>query len=179
MQRPAAKEVLLINEAIRAFEVRLIDENSHQVGIVSRDDALQRAYDAGLDLVEVAPDAKPPVCKILNYAKYKYQKSIRERQARKKQARVEIKELKFRPGTDKHDFDVKVRNMKKFFTQGNKVKCTLRFRGREMAHQELGMDLLQRVQESVLDIAKVEQEPRRYGRQISMVLAPLNVPKPK
>lgn len=164
-----------INERIRVPEVRLIDEEGKQVGIVSRDSALARAQQAGQDLVEVAPEARPPVCKIMNYAKFKYQKSIRERQARKKQARVDVKEIKFRPGTDTHDYDVKLRNIKKFLDAGNKVKCTMRFRGREMAHQELGLALLRRVQAEVADTAKVEQTPKLMGRQMTMLLAPMPV----
>ncbi len=139
--------------------------------------ALQRATEAGQDLVEVAPDAKPPVCKIMDYAKFKYQKSVRERIARKKQVRIEIKEVKFRPGTDTHDFDVKLRSMRKFLEDGDKVKCTLRFRGREMAHQELGMALLKRVEIAVEDVAKVEQYPKLMGRQITMVVAPSKTKK--
>ncbi|MGN7612682.1 translation initiation factor IF-3 [Magnetococcales bacterium HHB-1] len=167
------------NERIRVPEVRLIDENGKQVGVVQRDDALRRAQNASLDLVEVAPNARPPVCKIMNYAKFKYQKSIRERQARKNQTRVELKEIKFRPATDKHDYEVKLRNIRKFLDAGNKVKCTLRFRGREMAHQELGAALLERVEEAVVDIAKVEQQPRLLGRQMTMVVAPLATTKKK
>ena len=165
------------NEQIRVPEVRLIDENGEQVGIVNRQEALSRAIEAGLDLVEVAPQAKPPVCKIMDYTKFKYQKAVRERQARKKQTRIDIKEIKFRPATDVHDFDVKVRNIRKFLGEGDKVKCTLRFRGREMAHQSLGMTLLRRVHETLKDIAKVEQTPKLMGRQMTMVLAPLAAPK--
>ncbi|MBF0620622.1 MAG: translation initiation factor IF-3 [Magnetococcales bacterium] len=162
-----------MNERIRVPEVRLIDETGKQVGVVGRDDALSRAVAAELDLVEVAPEARPPVCKIMNYTKFKYQKSIRERQARKKQARVDIKEVKFRPGTDTHDFDVKVRNIVKFLKAGNKVKCTLRFRGREMAHQDLGLALLRRVEETVRELAKVEQRPKLMGRQMTMLISPV------
>jgi translation initiation factor IF-3 len=157
---------------IRVPEVRLIDENGQQVGVVERYKALSRSMEAGLDLVEVSPDAKPPVCKIMDYTKFKYQQSIRERQARKKQTRVEIKEIKFRPGTDTHDYEVKLRNMRKFLTAGNKVKCTLRFRGREMAHQSIGLQLLKRVEKDLLEMAKVEQYPKMMGRQMTMVVAP-------
>ncbi len=142
------------------------------MGVVSRLDALSRAHAAGLDLVEVAPQARPPVCKIMDYTKFKYQKSVRERQARKKQTRIDIKEIKFRPGTDTHDYDVKMRNIRKFLEVGNKVKCTLRFRGREMAHQELGLALLRRVAEDLAELAKVEQMPKLMGRQMIMVLGP-------
>ena len=151
----------------------MIDEKGEQVGIVNRQEALSRAIEASLDLVEVAPQAKPPVCKIMDYTKFKYQKAVRERQARKKQTRIEIKEVKFRPATDVHDFDVKVRNMRRFLDDGDKVKCTLRFRGREMAHQGLGMALLLRVRDALLDVAKVEQSPKLMGRQMTMVLTPL------
>lgn len=162
-----------INEQIRVREVRLIDENSVQVGVVSRDEALQRAQSLQLDLVEVAPDARPPVCKIMDYAKFKYQKAIREKQARRNQTRIDVKEIKFRPGTDDHDMEVKLRSVRKFLEEGDKVKCTLRFRGREMAHQELGLALLQGVETSMEGLAKVEQSPKLIGRQIVMVLAPV------
>ncbi|MBF0416874.1 MAG: translation initiation factor IF-3 [Magnetococcales bacterium] len=166
-----------INEQIRVPEVRLIDEKGEQVGVVTTYEAMRRAMEAGQDLVEVAPEARPPVCKIMDYAKFKYQKSVRERLARKKQVRIEIKEIKFRPGTDTHDFDVKLRSMRKFLEDGDKVKCTLRFRGREMAHQDLGLALLKRVEEAVADLAKVEQVPKLMGRQITMVVAPSKTKK--
>lgn len=166
-----------INEQIRVPEVRLIDEKGEQVGIVSRQEALSRAIEASLDLVEVAPQARPPVCKIMDYTKFKYQKAVRERLARKKQTRIDIKEIKFRPATDVHDFDVKVRSIRKFLEDGDKVKCTLRFRGREMAHQDLGMALLHRVRDVLGEEAKVEQPPKLMGRQMTMVLAPGIFPK--
>ncbi len=161
-----------INDAIRARDVRLIDENGENVGVVSRDDAIQRADQAGLDLVEVSPDADPPVCKILDYGKYKYQAQKKAAEARKNQKIVEIKEIKMRPAIDEHDYNVKMRSIKRFFEDGDKVKVTLRFRGREMAHQQLGMDVLQRVKGDLETIAKVEAEPRLEGRQMVMVLAP-------
>jgi translation initiation factor IF-3 len=161
-----------INDAIRAREVRLIDENGQNVGVVSKLDALARAEEAGLDLVEVSPDAEPPVCKILDYGKYKYQEQKKAAEARKHQKTVEIKEIKMRPGIDDHDYDVKMRAIKRFFEEGDKVKVTLRFRGREMAHQQLGMNVLVRVKNDVEPIAKVESEPRFEGRQMVMVLAP-------
>ncbi|MBF0448076.1 MAG: translation initiation factor IF-3 [Magnetococcales bacterium] len=164
---------------IRVPEVRLIDENGQQVGVVERYIALSRSMEAGLDLVEVSPAARPPVCKIMDYAKFKYQQSIRERQARKKQTRVEIKEIKFRPGTDTHDYDVKIRSMRKFLAVGNKVKCTLRFRGREMAHQNIGLQLLKRVENDLIEEAKVEQYPKMMGRQMTMVIAPTQTAKEK
>ena len=161
-----------INDAIRARDVRLIDETGQNVGVISRIDAMARAEAAGLDLVEVSPDAEPPVCKIMDFGKYKYQEQKKAAEARKNQKVVEIKEIKMRPSIDDHDYDVKMRSIKRFFEEGDKVKITLRFRGREMAHQELGMDLLQRVKADLLEDAKVESEPRLEGRQMVMVLAP-------
>jgi translation initiation factor IF-3 len=161
-----------INEAIRAKDVRLIDENGENVGVVSQADALARAVAAGLDLVEVSPDADPPVCKILDFGKYKYQTQKKAAEARKHQKIVEIKEIKMRPAIDEHDYNVKMRSIKRFFEEGDKVKVTLRFRGREMAHQQLGMNVLQRVKVDLESIAKVESEPRLEGRQMVMVLAP-------
>jgi translation initiation factor IF-3 len=161
-----------INDAIRAREVRLIDETGQNVGVVSKFDAMAKAEQAGLDLVEVSPDADPPVCKILDYGKYKYQEQKKAAEARKHQKIVEIKEIKMRPGIDDHDYDVKMRAIKRFFEEGDKVKITLRFRGREMAHQQLGMAVLVRVKNDTEPIAKVESEPRFEGRQMVMVLAP-------
>ena len=161
-----------MNELIRAREVRLIDETGENVGVVSRQDALDRATAAGMDLVEISPDANPPVCKILDYGKFKYQEQKKAAEARKRQKIVEIKEIKMRPSIDDHDYDVKMRSMKRFFDEGDKVKVTLRFRGREMAHQELGYQLLQRVKADIEVLAKVEAEPRLEGRQMVMVLAP-------
>lgn len=161
-----------INDAIRAREVRLIDENGQNVGIVSKADAMARAEDAGLDLVEVSPDAEPPVCKILDFGKFKYQEQKKAAEARKHQKTVEIKEIKMRPGIDDHDYDVKMRAIRRFFEEGDKVKVTLRFRGREMAHQDRGMTLLERVKEDFSDVAKVEFSPKLEGRQMIMVLAP-------
>lgn len=161
-----------INDQIRAREVRLIDETGQNVGIVAKFDALARAEEAGLDLVEVSPDAEPPVCKILDYGKYKFQEQKKAAEARKNQKIVELKEIKMRPGIDDHDYDVKMRAIKRFFEDGDKVKITLRFRGREMAHSQLGMQVLQRVKADTDLIAKVESEPRFEGRQMVMVLAP-------
>jgi len=161
-----------INESIRAREVRLIDQNGQNVGIVATEQALARAVEAGLDLVEVSPDANPPVAKILDYGKYKYQEQKKAAEARKRQKIVEIKEIKMRPSIDDHDYDVKMRSIRRFFDEGDKVKVTLRFRGRELAHQQLGWDVLQRVKADVESIAKVEAEPRMEGRQMVMVLAP-------
>ena len=161
-----------INDAIRAREVRLIDETGQNVGVVSKVDALAKAEAAGLDLVEVSPDAEPPVCKILDFGKYKYQEQKKAAEARKRQKVVEIKEIKMRPSIDDHDYDVKMRSMKRFFDEGDKVKVTLRFRGRELSHQELGWQVLQRVKADTEPVAKVEAEPRMEGRQMVMVLAP-------
>jgi translation initiation factor IF-3 len=161
-----------INDQIRARDVRLIDETGQNVGVVSKFDALQRATEAGLDLVEISPDAEPPVCKILDYGKFKYQEQKKQAEARKNQKIVEIKEIKMRPGIDDHDYDVKMRAIRRFFEEGDKVKITLRFRGREMAHQHLGMDVLNRVKTETESVAKVESEPRFEGRQMVMVLAP-------
>jgi len=142
------------------------------VGVVSLNDALQAAVDAGLDLVEIAAQAEPPVCKILDYGKYKYEEQKKKNEARKKQRIIEVKEVKLRPGIDDHDYDVKMRSMVRFLGEGDKVKVTMRFRGREMAHQELGMDVLMRVKTDLDDKSKVEQMPRMEGRQMIMVLAP-------
>ena len=161
-----------MNEDIRVREVRLIDHTGTNVGVVATTDALAKAVEAGLDLVEISPDANPPVAKILDYGKYKYQEQKKAAEARKKQKIVEIKEIKMRPSIDDHDYDVKMRAIKRFFEEGDKVKVTLRFRGREMAHQELGAKLLDRVKQDLTEIAKVESEPRLEGRQMVMILAP-------
>ncbi len=139
---------------------------------MSRTDALERAVQAGLDLVEISPDAEPPVCKILDFGKFKYQEQKKAAEARKNQKIVEIKEIKMRPSIDDHDYDVKMKAIRRFFEEGDKVKVTLRFRGREMAHQQLGMAVLQRVKADTEQISKVESEPRFEGRQMVMVLAP-------
>lgn len=174
-----APDTTRINEMIRVPRVRLIDDKGEQVGIVTREEALARAEEASLDLVEVAPEARPPVCKIMDYTKFKYQKAIRERQARRKQARIDIKEVKFRPGTDSHDFEIKLRSIRKFLENGDKVKCTMRFRGREMVHQELGLVQLQKLEEALGGTGKVEQEPKLLGRQMTMVVAPTASAKKK
>ena len=142
------------------------------VGIVSLNDALQASADAGLDLVEISPQAEPPVCKILDYGKFKYEEQKKKNEARKKQRIIEIKEVKLRPGIDDHDYEVKMRSMVRFLDEGDKVKVTMRFRGREMAHQELGMEVLMRVKTDLDEKSKIEQMPRMEGRQMIMVLAP-------
>ena len=157
---------------IEADQVRVVDADGEMVGVISKEEGLEIAYEAGLDLVEVSPNADPPVCKVLDYGKYKYEAQKKANEARKKQKIIDIKEIKMRPNIDTHDYDVKMRNMRRFFDQGDKVKVTLRFRGREMAHQELGMNLLKRVKDEVDDFAKVELEPKLEGRQMIMVLAP-------
>ena len=136
------------------------------------DDALGRAEEVGLDLVEIAPEAKPPVCKILDYGKYKYEEQKKANEARKKQKVIDVKEIKMRPNIDHHDYDVKMRAMNKFLGEGDKVKVTLRFRGREMAHQELGLKVLERVRDDLGNVSKVEQFPKMEGRQMTMVVAP-------
>src|SRR5665213_2448080 len=157
------------NREIRAREVQSIDSEGHNHGVVQTLDAQKLAEDAGLDLVEIVPTANPPVCKILDYGKFRYLEQKKQAEARKKQKTIEIKEIKLRPGIDDHDYDVKMRAVRRFFEEGDKVKVTLRFRGREMAHQELGYKLLARVKEETLQIAKVEAEPSMEGRQMVMV----------
>ena len=142
------------------------------VGVVSKQEGIEIAYEAGLDLVEISPNAEPPVCKVLDYGKYKYEAQKKANEARKKQKIIEVKEIKMRPGIDKHDYQVKMRSVKRFLGDGDKVKLTIRFRGREMAHQDLGMKVLDRVREDVEELAKVEQFPKSEGRLMTMVIAP-------
>ncbi|MCW5694595.1 MAG: translation initiation factor IF-3 [Pseudolabrys sp.] len=169
---PAQKDGPRVNEEIRSREVQLIDATGENKGVVATETAIGLAQAAGLDLVEIAPNSTPPVAKILDYGKYKFQAQKKAAEARKKQKVVEIKEIKLRPMIDDHDYQVKMRSMQRFFEEGDKVKITLRFRGREMAHQELGYKLLQRVKEDTDKISKVESEPRFEGRQMVMLLAP-------
>jgi translation initiation factor IF-3 len=161
-----------VNEDIRVPQVRLIDQDGEMQGVMSAREALQRAYDVGLDLLEISPNAEPPVCKITDYGKYKYEQQKKANEARKKQKVVEIKEVKVRPNIDDHDYDVKMRAMKSFIEEGDKVKVTLRFRGREMAHQDLGIKVLERIRQELGETIKVEQMPRLENRQMIMVLAP-------
>jgi translation initiation factor IF-3 len=161
-----------INDRIRAPEIRLIGADGENVGVVTPARALQMAEEAGLDLVEISPTAVPPVCKIMDFGKFKYETQKREAEARKKQKVIEIKEIKFRPGTDTHDYQVKMRSVMKFLEEGDKVKVTLRFRGREMAHQELGLELLNRVAADVGEAGKIESMPKLEGRQMVMMVAP-------
>jgi translation initiation factor IF-3 len=169
---PAQKDGPRVNEEIRNREVQLIDQGGTNHGTVPIQTALDKAAEAGLDLVEISPNANPPVCKLLDYGKYKFQAQKKAAEARKKQKVVEVKEIKFRPMIDDHDYDVKMRSMKRFFEEGDKVKVTLRFRGREMAHQELGTQLLDRVKTDIAPLAKVEMDARFEGRQMIMILAP-------
>jgi translation initiation factor IF-3 len=161
-----------VNEEIAVPNVRLVDENGAMVGVVTRNEALALAEKAALDLVEIAPGADPPVCKILDYGKFKYEEQKKKNEARKKQKVIEVKEIKLRPGIDEHDYDVKMRSMVKFIEEGDKVKVTMRFRGRELTHQDLGMNVLMRVKGDLDEIAKVEQFPRMEGRQMIMVVSP-------
>jgi translation initiation factor IF-3 len=150
----------------------LVDEAGNMVGVVTKSEAMVMAANAGLDLVEVAAAADPPVCKILDYGKFKYEEQKKKNEARKKQKVIEVKEIKLRPGIDDHDYDVKMRSMIKFVEEGDKVKVTMRFRGRELAHQDLGMNVLMRVRDDLDAIAKIEQFPRMEGRQMTMVMSP-------
>ena len=169
----AKKDISLrTNEQITASEVRVISSNGKQLGIISIREALYHAEDEGFDLVEVSPDAKPPVCKIVDYGKLKYKEQKSKKEAKKKQKTIEVKEIKMRPGIDKHDYEVKIKALSKFISDGNKVKVSLRFRGREMEHQNLGMELLKKLTEEVSEYAKIETPPKPEGRQIMMVLVP-------
>jgi translation initiation factor IF-3 len=167
-----AREEYRINETIEAQEVRLIDENGQMVGVVPLADALQRAQGVGFDLVELSPNASPPVCKILDYGKFKYEAQKKASAARKKQRTIDVKEIKMRPNIDSNDYNIKMRKIQEFLSEGDKVKVTLRFRGRELAHQDLAMNLLERVRDELGDQAKVEQFPKMEGRQMVMIMAP-------
>ncbi|MBS7802992.1 translation initiation factor IF-3 [Rhizobiales bacterium TNE-4] len=161
------------NRDIRGVrEVQLIDDTGQNRGIVPFFDALKIAEDAGLDLVEIAPNSTPPVCKVLDYGRFKFLEQKKAAEARKKQKTVEVKEIKLRPGIDDHDYGVKMKAVRRFFEEGDKVKITLRFRGREMAHQDIGLKLLDRVKAEMADVSKVEAEPALEGRQMIMVMAP-------
>ena len=160
------------NEQITASEVRVISSSGAQLGIISIREALNHAEDEGFDLVEVSPDAKPPVCKIIDYGKLKYREQKSKKEAKKKQKTIEVKEIKLRPGIDTHDYQVKIKALKKFIEGGNKVKVSMRFRGREMEHQNLGFDLLKKLTDEVAEYAKVEIPPKGEGKQILMILVP-------
>ncbi|WP_075191395.1 MULTISPECIES: translation initiation factor IF-3 [Maricaulis] len=170
--QPPKKEGPRINRDIRVPRVLLIDESGEKQGIMPTEAAIEAAEEVGLDLVEVSPNADPPVCKIVDYGKLKYQEQKKKAEAKKKQKIVEIKEIKMRPNIDVHDYEVKTKAMHRFFEAGDKVKVTLRFRGREMAHQDRGMDIMNRVKEDFGDVAKVEFEPKLEGRLMVMVMAP-------
>ena len=161
-----------MNDQIDVPAVRLIDDEGENRGVATFAEAIHLAEMAGLDLVEISPNADPPVAKLLDFGKFKYESQKKAAEARKKQKIIEIKEIKMRPGIDQHDYDVKMRSIRKFFEEGDKVKLTLRFRGREMVHQDLGMKVLMRVRDDVEEIAKVEQHPKMEGRQMTMVMAP-------
>jgi translation initiation factor IF-3 len=161
-----------VNYEIQVPSVRLVGADGEMVGVVPIREALDAAAEAGLDLVEISPNASPPVCKILDYGKYKYEQQKKQNEARKKQKVILVKEIKLRPNIDDHDYDVKMRAANKFLEEGDKVKVTMRFRGREMAHQEIGMNVLMKVRDLLEPLSKVEQHPQLEGRQMVMVLAP-------
>jgi translation initiation factor IF-3 len=167
-----SRDGMRVNEQISVLEVRLIDETGENVGVVAKAEALRRAEAAGLDLVEISPGADPPVCKILDYGRFKYADQKKKSEARKKQKTIDIKEIKMRPNIDQHDYDVKMRSILRFIAEGDKVKVTMRFRGREMVHQDLGLKVLDRVRDQLLNVAKIEQFPRVEGRQMIMIMAP-------
>ena len=153
--------------------MRLLDQDGEQVGVVSLVQARRMAEEAELDLVEISPNAKPPVCRIMDYGKYRFEQAKKQNEARKKQKQIQVKEIKFRPGTDEGDYQVKLRNLIRFLSEGDKAKITLRFRGREMAHQDLGVSLLKRVEDDLAQYGAVEQRPRMEGRQMVMTIAPI------
>lgn len=172
MQAAPTREGPRVNEEIRVPQVRLIDEEGEMQGIMTTRDAMMRAFSVGLDLLEISPTAVPPVVKILDYGKFKYEQQKKKNEARKKQKVVEIKEVKVRPGTGEHDFQTKLKAINSFLDDGDKVKVSLRFKGREMAHQELGAKMMERIRIEVEEKAKVEQMPRMENRQMLMVIAP-------
>lgn len=160
------------NEEIQASQVRLISSEGEQIGVVPLEQAQETAQEEGLDLVEVVPNAEPPVCRIMDYGKFRFEQSKKKNAARKKSKQIQVKEVKFRPNTEEGDYQVKLRNLQKFLDQGDKAKVTLRFRGREMAHRDIGARLLERVKDDLEEIATVEQFPKLEGRQMIMVLSP-------
>lgn len=161
-----------MNNAITARRIRLIGVEGEQLGIASLADAKQRAYEANMDLVEISPNADPPVCKIMDHGKFIFEQNKKLQAAKKKQKQIQVKEIKFRPGTDEGDYQVKLRNLTKFLNEGNKTKITVRFRGREMAHREIGMEVLKRLEKDLTELAIVEQFPKMEGRQMVMVMGP-------
>ncbi|MGZ5036126.1 MAG: translation initiation factor IF-3 [Usitatibacter sp.] len=168
----AQDKAVRINGEINCPEIRLVGVEGEAIGIVKIEDAMKMAEDADIDLVEIAPTAKPPVCRLMDYGKFKYRESKKAHEAKLKQKQIQVKEVKFRPGTDEGDYKIKVRNLTRFLTEGDKTKVTLRFRGREMAHQELGMQLLKRVEADLKEVGVVEQWPKLEGRQMIMILGP-------
>jgi len=172
MAAPPTRDGPRVNDEIRIPQVRLIDELGEMQGVMTAREAMQRAFSVGLDLVEISPNADPPVCKILDFGKFKYEQQKKKNEAKKKQKVIEIKEIKVRPNIDENDYQVKMRAMKSFIEEGDKVKVTLRFRGREMAHQDIGVRVLQRIRAEMDTTSKVEQMPRMENRQMVMVLSP-------
>ncbi|WP_343063229.1 translation initiation factor IF-3 [Halobacillus locisalis] len=168
-----SKENVNINEKIRAREVRLIDVNGEQLGIKSRNEALDIAANANLDLVMVAPNAKPPVCRVMDYGKYRFEQQKKEKEARKNQTVIKVKEVRLSPNIEEHDFNTKLRNARKFLSKGDKVKASVRFRGRAITHKELGQKVLERMAEECNDIAQIETKPKMEGRSMFLMLAPL------
>ncbi|MGI9211895.1 MAG: translation initiation factor IF-3 [Methylococcaceae bacterium] len=168
----AEKKDPRLNEEITTPNVRLIDQDGQQVGVVQTREARRMAFEAELDLVEISPGAEPPVCRIMDYGKFRFEQNKKLQAAKKKQKQIQVKEIKFRPGTDEGDYQIKLRNLFRFFNEGDKAKVTVRFRGRELSHRELGMDLLKRIETDLLEHATVEQFPKMEGKQLSMTLAP-------
>lgn len=171
-QKPQKGDGTRVNEDITATKIRLIDDKGEMLGVYGTKQAIEKAYEAGLDLVEVSPNAEPPVCKILDYGKYKYEQQKKASEAKKKQVTVNVKEIKLRPAIGDHDYQTKLKAARKFIEQGDKLKVSLRFRGREMAHMSLGMEVVQRMKADLSDIAKVDQEAKTEGRQIMMMMSP-------
>jgi translation initiation factor IF-3 len=161
-----------LNEQITAPQVRVIGQDGEQIGVISVDEAIKLAFEADLDLVEIVPNAEPPVCRVMDHGKYIFEENKKKHAAKKKQKQIQVKEIKFRPGTEIGDYEVKLRNLKRFLMNGDRVKVTMRFRGREMAHQEIGLTLLKRVEEDLAELGAVEQHPKVEGRQMVMVIAP-------
>ena len=172
MQTPPKNDGPRVNREIDARSIRLVGADGEMIGVVTLREGLVMAEEAGLDLVEVSPNAEPPVCKILDFGKFKYEAQKKKNEAKKKQKVIEVKEIKLRPNIDDNDYGVKMRNMRKFLEEGDKVKVTLRFRGRELAHQDLGMKVLEKVRDDLEDLGKVEQIPKMEGRQMVMVISP-------
>jgi translation initiation factor IF-3 len=172
MPAPPSKDGPRVNEEIRSPQVRLIDQDGEMQGVMSAREAVRRAFEVGMDLLEISPNADPPVVKILDYGKFKYEQQKKKNEAKKKQKVIEIKEIKVRPNIDENDYQVKMRAMKSFIEEGDKVKVTLRFRGREMAHQDIGVKVLERIRTDMDALTKVEQMPKMENRQMVMVLSP-------